>query len=180
MCYLFFLCLIPYNLVYKKNFLKKFIGLYCKNKVSLPGPKHFAWLLFPSRFLQDNYSASFKITPVNPQQLMVKINYFVSNSWSRFWLKWVCKWSIKWLLCGSIIKLENFQKPVSDFIFLSSLNCYFQTRLSFLAWWPSRTSKSVFSVFLSLRLKKVVNQPAALCTRDPEQKTDQCKDIAFY
>lgn len=100
--------------------------------MSLPEAKHLPWLLFLPRFLQDTYSASIKITPVNAQQPMIKINSFVSSSWTTLWFKWVvvCKRSIK-LLCSSIIKLEKFQMPVPSFVFLPSWNCYFQT-LSFL------------------------------------------------
>lgn len=147
--------------------------------MSLPEAKHLPWLLFPSRFLQDTCSARVKIRPVNAQQLMIKINSLVSCSWTTFWFKWVvvCKWSIKWL-CSSI-KLEKFQKPMASFVFLPSLNSYFQTHLSFLAWWASQTRKNVFFVFLSLRLNKVVNQPASLCSVCSKQNTHQCKDRAF-
>lgn len=61
------------------------------------------------------------------------------------------------------MKLEKFQKPMSDFVFLSSLNCYLQTHLSFLVWWSSRTWMGVFSVFVSLRLKKKKNESLMGC-----------------
>lgn len=148
--------------------------------MSLPEAKHLPWLLFLPRFLQDTYSASIKITPVNAQQPMIKINSFVSSSWTTLWFKWVvvCKWSIKWL-CSNIIKLEKFQMPVPSFVFLPSWNCYFQTYLSFLARWASQIWKDVSFVFLSLRLKKVVRQAASLCTVCSEENTHRCKDVAF-
>lgn len=148
--------------------------------MSLPEAKHLPQLLLPSRFLQDTCSACVKITPVNAQQLMIKINSFVSFSWTTFWFKWavVCKWSIKWL-CSIIIKLEKFQKPMPSFVFLPSLNSYFQMHLSFLAWWASRTWRNYFFVFLSLSLNKVVNQPASLCSVCSKQNTHQWKDRAF-
>lgn len=93
--------------------------------MSLPEAKHLPWLLFPTRFLQDICSASIKITPVNAQQLMIKINSFVSSSWTTLWFKCVvvCKWSIK-LLCSNFIKLEKFQMPMPSFVFLPSLNLF--------------------------------------------------------
>lgn len=131
--------------------------------MSLPEAKHLPWLLFPSRFLQDTCSASVKITPVNAQQLMIKINSFVSSSWTTFLFKWVvvCKWSIKWL-CSSIINLEGFQKPMPSFVFLPSLNCYFQIHLFFFTRWACRTWKDVFFVFLFLKLNKPASEPASI------------------